>query len=342
MTNLTQNRPTRRRALQGMGAAFGALAMPARISAQGRDKLSFQTDWRAQAEHGGFYYAKAAGLYEAKGIDLDLRMGGPQMHPSQVLLGGKVDMVMSSGFQAIHFVKEKLPFLCIGTVFQKDPTCLISHPNVGNDSLAALKGKPILLGAASRTNLWPFLKAKYGYTEDQIRPYTFNMAPFLADKTVTQQGFVTSEPFAIEQAGVKPVIHLLADNGYDNYSQTIDISRKLATEKKDAVQRFMDATFEGWDGYLKRGPFYKAANELILKDNPEMDLVKIEFAVDMMNRNGLVLSGDAETLGLGAMTDARWQRLYEQMAAIGVFDKGLDVKQAYSLEFVNKGIGKKT
>lgn len=342
MKDLTQYRPTRRRALLGMGATFGALAMPARISAQGRDKLSFQTDWRAQAEHGGFYYAKAAGLYQAKGIDLDLRMGGPQMNPAQLLLGGKVDMVMSTGLQAFYFVREKLPFFCIGTVFQKDPTCLISHPDAGNDSLAALKGKPILLGTTARTNLWPFLKNKYGYTEDQIRPYTFNIAPFLADKRMSQQGFVTSEPFAIEQAGVKPVVHLLADNGYDNYSQSIDISRKLASEKTDAIQRFMDATFEGWDGYLKRGPFYAAANELIRKDNPEMDLVKIEFAVDMMNRNGLVLSGDADTLGIGAMTEARWQRLYDSMAEVGVFEKGLDVKQAYSLEFVNKGIGKRT
>lgn len=329
-----------RRAALGLFGGAALLPVSGRIHAQTPDKVSFQTDWRAQAEHGGFYYAKAAGLYKDKGIDLDLRMGGPQMHPSQLLLGGKVDMVMSTGFEAVHFVREKLPFLCIGTIFQKDPTCLISHSGVGNDSLAALKGKPILIGTASRTNFWPFLQKKFGYTDAQARPYTFNMAPFLADKMVTQQGYATSEPFAIEQAGVKPVVHLLADNGYDNYAQTIHISRKLASEKKDVIQRFMDATLEGYARYLKRGEHYKAANDLILRDNPEMDQAKIDFAVAMMNDRGLVLSGDALTLGIGAMTDARWKSLYDTMADVGVFDKGLDIRAAYSLDFVNKGIGK--
>lgn len=340
MTTLREGRPNRRAMLQGMGGMAVAAATPRFAQAQSLEKLSFQTDWRAQAEHGGLYYAKAAGLYRAKGVDLDLRMGGPQMHPSQLLLGGRVDMVMSSGFEAVHFVRENVPFYCIGTIFQKNPACLISHPGVGHDSLEALKGKPILIGPAARTAFWPFLKARYGYTDAQIRPYTFNIAPFMADRMLSQQGFVTSEPFAIEQAGVKPVVHLLADHGLNNYSQTIHISRKLAAEKKDLILRFMDATFEGWAGYLARGPHYKGANELILKDNPDMDQARVEFAVDMMNRNGLVASGDAARLGLGAMTDERWRAFYELMSGVGVFDKGLDIGRAYTLDFVNRGVGK--
>lgn len=340
--NRTKFRLNRRQMLQAASGTLATALIPisGRVNAQVLDKVSFQTDWRAQAEHGAFYYAKAAGLYKKYGIDIDLRMGGPQMAPSQVLLGGRVDMVMASGFEAIHFVREKVPFLCIGTMFQKNPTVLISHPNVGNDSLEALKGKPLLIGTAARQNFWPFLKAKYGYTDAQVRPYTFNYAPFLADKTASQQGFLTSEPFAIEQAGVKPVVHLLSDHGYDTYSQTIHISRKMTVEKKDLVQRFMDATLEGWSAYMKRGEFYGAANALILKDNPEMDQAKIDYAVDVMNRHGIVLSGDALTLGLGAMTDAKWASFYAMMVSFGVFEPGIDVKQAYSLEFVNKGIGK--
>lgn len=326
--------------LLGGGAAAALLPVGGRVNAQTLDKVSYQTDWRAQAEHGGFYYAQAAGIYKKYGLDADIRMGGPQMHPSQLLLGGKVDMVMSNSFEAINYVREKLPFLCIASIFQKDPQVLISHPGVGNDSLAALKGKPILISAGGRTSFWPYLKSKYGYTDEQIRPYTFNMTPFLADKNLSQQGYLSSEPFAIQQAGVKPVVHLLADGGFENYSTTINISKKMVDEKKEVVQRFVDATLEGWAAYLKRGEYFKAANDLIMKANPEMDLVKIEFAVDSMNKNGIVVSGDATSLGIGAMTDARWKRFYETMAEAGVFQKGLDISPGYSLAFVNKGIGK--
>ena len=249
-------------------------------------------------------------------------------------------MIMSNSFEAIRYAQENIPFLCIASIFQKDPQVIISHPGVGNDSLAALKGKPILVGAAGRTSYWPFLKAKFGYTDEQIRPYTFNMAPFLADKTISQQGFLSSEPFAIQkQGGVTPVVHLIADAGFENYNTTINISQKMVAEKKDLVQRFVTASLEGWAAYMK-GQDVAAANAQILKDNPDMDQEKIDYAVKVMNANGIVLSGDATTLGIGAMTDARWGSFYKTMTEAGVFPAGIDLKKAYSLEFINKGVGK--
>jgi NitT/TauT family transport system substrate-binding protein len=332
----------RRAALGMLGGTTASVLVPmpgSRVNAQTLDKVSYQTNWRAQAEHGGFYFAVANGIYKKYGIDADIRMGGPQQNPSQLLLGGRVDMIMSNSFEAINYVKENIPFLCIGSIFQKDPQVLISHPGVGHDSLAALKGKPILVGAAGRTSYWPFLKAKFGYTEDQARPYTFNMAPFLADKQMSQQGFLSSEPFAIEQAGVKPVIHLLADAGFENYNTTFNVSRKMVEEKKDLVQRFVTASLEGWAEYMKAGPANEAANALIKKDNPDMGDDKIAHATKIMNQYGIVKSGDALKLGVGAMTDERWTRFYTQMTEAGVFPAGLDIKKAYSLDFVNKGVG---
>ncbi len=332
----------RRAALGVLGGASASVLIPmpgSRVNAQTLDKVSYQTNWRAQAEHGGFYFAVANGIYKKYGIDADIRMGGPQQNPSQLLLGGRVDMIMSNSFEAINYVKENIPFLCIGSIFQKDPQVLISHPGVGHETLAALKGKPILVGAAGRTSFWPFLKAKFGYSEDQARPYTFNMAPFLADKQMSQQGFLSSEPYAIEQAGVKPVIHLLADAGFENYNTTFNISRKMAEEKKDLVQRFVTASLEGWAEYMKAGPANEAANALIKKDNPDMGDDKIAHAIKVMNQYGIVRSGDALKLGVGAMTDERWLRFYNQMTEAGVFPAGLDIKKAYSLDFVNKGIG---
>jgi NitT/TauT family transport system substrate-binding protein len=332
----------RRKALKILGGAAAVSLVPvpgARVSAQTLDKVSYQTNWRAQAEHGGFYLAVTNGIYKKYGIDADIRMGGPQQSPSQLLLGGRVDMIMSSAIEAINYLKEDIPFFCIGSIFQKDPQVIISHPNVGHDTLAQLKGAPILVGAGGRNSFWPFLKAKFGFTDEQVRPYTFNMAPFLADKNLSQQGFVSSEPYVIMQAGVKPVVHLIADAGFENYNTTINISRKMATEKKDVVQRFVTATLEGWAEYLKGGAAVEAANAAIKRDNPDMTDDKIAYAFKVMNRHGLVKSGDALTLGVGAMTDARWKRFYDTMAAAGVFPKGLDVSKAYSLEFINKGVG---
>jgi NitT/TauT family transport system substrate-binding protein len=327
--------------LLGGTAASALVAVPgARVNAQTLDKVSYQTNWRAQAEHGGFYQALANGIYKKHGIDADIRMGGPQQNPSQLLLGGRVDMIMSNSFEAINYVKEDLPFLCIGSIFQKDPAVIISHPGVGHDKLTDLKGAPILIGAAGRVSFWLYLKAKFGFTDEQIRPYTFNMAPFLADKQMSQQGFLSSEPFAIMQAGVTPVVHLLADWGYNSYNTTINISKKMAAEKKDVVQRFVDATLEGWAEYMKGGPAIAAANAAIKKANPDMDDDKIAYAIKVMNEKGIVVSGDADKLGIGAMTDARWKSFYDTMAAAGAFTTGIDVTKAYSLEFVNKGIGK--
>lgn len=342
MTTTTKYRIDRRKALGLMGGVTAVSLVPvpgARVNAQTLDKVSYQTNWRAQAEHGGFYLAAVNGIYKKYGLDADIRMGGPQQNPSQLLLGGRVDMIMSNSFEGINYAKENLPFMVIGSIFQKDPQVIISHPNVGNDSFPQLKGKPILVGAGGRNGFWPFLKAKFGFTDEQVRPYTFNMAPFLADKNISQQGFLSSEPYVIMQAGVQPVVHLIADAGFDNYNTTINISRKMAAEKKEVVQRFVSATLEGWAEYIKGGPAIEAANAQIKKDNPEMTDDKLAYALKVMNERGIVRSGDALKLGIGAMTDERWKRFYETMTAAGAFTPGIDYTKAYSLEFVNKGIG---
>ena len=336
----TKYRVDRRKALGVLGGAVSLVAVPgARAFAQSLDKVSYQTNWRAQAEHGGFYLARENGIYKKHGIDADIRMGGPQQNPSQLLLGGRVDMIMSNSFEGINYVKENLPFLVIASIFQKDPQVIISHPNVGHDKFEDLKGKPILIGAGGRTSYWPFLKARFGFTEEQARPYTFNMAPFLADKQLSQQGFLSSEPYVIMQAGVQPVVHLIADAGFGNYNTTINISKKMADEKKDVVQRFVNATLEGWAEYMKGGEAIKAANAAIRKDNPDMDDAKMDYALKVMNERGIVKSGDALKLGIGAMTDERWKTFYDQMTAAGAFPPGIDYKKAYSLEFINKGVG---
>lgn len=333
-----------RRVLLAGGAAAVASALapvaggrPARAQ-PALDRVSFQTNWRAQAEHGGYYQAVANGLYRRHGIECDLRMGGPQQNPAQLLLAGRVDMIMSNGFQALNYAREGLPFLCIGAMMQKDPQILMSHPGVGIDSFEAMRGRPVMIGASGRVTFWPFLRARFGFTDEQIRPYTFNIQPFLADRNAIQQGFVSSEPFAAIEAGVTPVVHLIADAGYDNYNTTIDISQRMVAEKRDVLQRFVNATVEGWSEYMA-GRDVAAANALIKRDNPEMTDAKIAYAVRVMNERGIVKSGEADALGIGAMSDAKWTRFYESMRDVGLYPAGMDVRRAYSLDFVNKRVG---
>ena len=301
------------------------------------DKVSFGTDWKAEAEHGGFYQAVATGIYAKYGLDVDLRQGGPQVNHSQLLAAGRLDFnVASNSFIVLNYTKEKVPMVAVASIFQKDPAVLIAHPGVGNDSLAALKGKPIMIGADTRVGYWLFLKSKFGYTDDQIRPYNFNPGPFLANPQAVQQGYLGSEPFVIEQQGVKPVVMLLADAGYTSYNTLIETSQKLVKENPGLVQRFIDATIEGWVSYLKDPA---PANALIKKDNPEMTDELLAFGLAKMKDNGIVQSGDALTLGVGAMTDARWADFFKTMSDQGVYPKDLDIKSAYTTQFVNKKVG---
>jgi NitT/TauT family transport system substrate-binding protein len=330
-----------RRAAVGLLAGPVLLPLARRARAQTLDKLSFNTDWRAQAEHGGYYQAIAAGLYKARGIDVDLRPGGPSLNIGQLLLAGRVDMIMSNSFEAFTFVREQAPFFTVASIFQKDPQVMIAHPGTGFDSFEKMKGRPLLIANGSRSTFWPYLRKKYGLSDSQLRPYNFNMAPFLADPQAIQQGFVTSEAYSIAKAlGKEPEVLLIADAGFSAYQTTIAISRKLATEKKELIQRFVDATLEGWAQYLKGGPAIEAANTLIKRDNPEQTDDRIHHAVKQLNARGIVRSGDALADGIGAMSAARWKGFYESMVDVDVLPKGLDVGQAYTLAFVNKGIGK--
>lgn len=317
----------------------GVLAPTRRAArAQGLDKVTFGTNWKAQAEHGGYYQAIATGIYKKYDLDVTIRMGGPQINHPQLLASGVIDFNMGSNcFSALNYVKNNIPMVCVGTVFQKDPQVLIAHAGQGNDSLSAMRGKPIMISPVARAGYWQFLRVKYGYTDDQIRTYTFNMAPFLADQSAIQQGFVTSEPYKIERAGAKIVVHLLADAGYSSYATTIETSWKLVNDKPEVVQRFVNATIEGWYSYLYGDP--TPAHALIKKDNSEMTDDQIAYSLGAIKRHGLVDSGDADKLGIGAMSSARWKDFHGTMVDAGLYTADLDLTRAYTLRFVNKKHG---
>jgi NitT/TauT family transport system substrate-binding protein len=319
------------------GAAASSFAGVRRLRARALDKLIYQTGWRAQAQQGGFYQAIAAGIYRQHGLEVEVRHAGPQADINTLLLAGRVDFIDSNLFSALNYARENLPGIAVAAFFQKDERVLLAHPGVGNDSLPTLKGKPMLISTAGRQSFWQWLKAKYGYTDEQARPYTFSLAPFLADKNMCMQGFVTTEPFALRAAGVDPRVFLLADHGFNNYQGLMMCSPKLVNEKADVVQRFVDATIKGWASYLGGDP--APGNALIKRDNPDMTDDKIAYAIATMRQHQLADGGDAANLGLGAMTAERWRSFYTDMVDVGALPGGLAIDRLFSLQFVNKRVG---
>ncbi len=302
------------------------------------DKVTFGTNWVAQAEHGGFYQAIATGIYKEYGLDVAIKMGGPQI-PSgtQLLMGGAVDFFMGYGADAINAIAQGIPKITVAAIFQKDPQCLIAHPNTGVKTLRDLKGKPIYVSAAANITFWPLLKSRYGFTDQQKRPYNFNPAPFLTDKNSAQQGYVTSEPFVIEkQGGFKPVIFLLADFGYTPYATTIETKKELIEKNPDLVQRFVDASIKGWYSYLENP---SPANELIKKDNPEMTDEQIALSIQKIKEYRIIISKEAEKKGIGAMTEERWKSFFDSMVKAEVYQPNIKYQEAFTLQFVNKGVG---
>jgi NitT/TauT family transport system substrate-binding protein len=300
------------------------------------DKVTYGTNWYAQAEHGGFYQAVATGIYKEHGLDVTIKMGGPQVNGTQLLMGRAVDFFMGYGADAIKAVEEGIPKVTVASMFQKDPQVLIAHPDSGVKTLEDLKGRPIFVSAAANTTYWPFLKSKYGFTDDQKRPYNFNAGPFLADKTSAQQGYLSSEPLAIKkQGGFEPLVFLLADYGYTAYSTTIETRRELVEKNPDLVQRFVDASIKGWYSYLENPA---PGNELIKKANPEMTDEQIAYGIENLKKYGIILSGEAETKGIGAMNEERWNSFFDTMSKGGVFKSDTKKQDAFTLKFINKGV----
>jgi NitT/TauT family transport system substrate-binding protein len=300
----------------------------------GRTTIRFATDWRAQAEQGGFYQAVATGEYAKRGLDVQIVQGGPGVNVPQLLASGAVEAGMgSNSFIVMNLAKEKIPVKAVAAMMQKDPQVLIAHPDQGLEKIADLKGRPILLSDASVTAFWVWLKSKYGFTDDQVRKYTFNAAPFLADKRVVQQGYVTSEPYTIEkQAGLKPKVFLLADEGYPGYATMVMVPDSLIAKNPAAVKAFVEASAAGWKSYL----YGDAApgDALIRKDNPEMTQDVLDQAREKLKSYGIVDSGDAQGGGIGVMSDARWAEFFNVASSQGVYPKDMDYKSAYTLQFV--------
>ena len=319
--------------------AAASILATAAFSGGHMTEVKFGSNWLAQAEHGGFYQSAVDGTYEACGLKVSILPGGPQVNNRALLLAGKIDYHMGGDLlQAFNAVKEGIPIVAVAASFQKHPQVIIAHPGEA-EKFEDLKDLTLLIGDNGYQGFYQWMIAAYGFTPDQRQPYTFNPAPFLADKGMAMQGYLSSEPYLIKKtAGFDPKVFLIADAGYSTYATTIETMAQTVETKPEQVKCFVESSILGWYNFLYGDN--KAARELIKKDNPEMTDDKIDYAILKMKENGIVLSGDADELGIGVITDARVEDFFNKMVEAGAVDPGLDYKNAYTTEFVGKGLGK--
>ncbi len=307
------------------------VALPLAPDATAAEKFVYLTNWLAEAEHGGFYQAMATGLYAKAGLDVQIRQGGPQVNILQLMAAGQADCVMGSNdLQAVLARQSGVPVVTVAAMFQKDPEVLISHEDV--NSLEDMRSRTILISSAAYQGTWPWLKARYGFRDAQARPYTFNIQPFVAGGNLVQAGYITSEPYALQKAGVRFHTFLLSDYGYPAYSTTILCMEKTVAQRHAAVAAFVRASAEGWKSYLADP---RPGNALIKKDNPEMSDEQLDASVRKMRETELVTSGDAAKLGIGILTEARLKASYELLVGAGLVDPArTPLTASYTTEFV--------
>src|SRR5690349_11119071 len=312
------------------------LAVP---MAHALDKVRFGTNWVAEAEHGGFYQALADGTYRKYGLDVTIVPGGPNENNRILLIAGKIDFFMSANtLQSFDAVANNVPVTAVAAIFQKDPQVFVTHPESKVTKLEDLKPLTLFVSKEGIPTYFQWLKHEYGFDERKVRPYTFNPQPFLANKQSAMQGYVTSEPCAIEKVtGVKPGVILLADYGFNSYSTLIETRLDTIDKKPDLVQRFVDASIIGWYNYLYGDN--AAANAVIKKLNPEMTDALLSYSVAKMKEYGIVDSGDTLKDGIGAMSDARVASFFDKMVRAGVVKRDIDFRKAYTLRFINKAVG---
>ncbi|TVR10581.1 MAG: ABC transporter substrate-binding protein [Salinarimonadaceae bacterium] len=333
-------KPISRAAGAAFTIALAACASVAGAAAQDLVPIRFGTNWVAQAEHGGYYQAVVDGTYAACGLDVEIVPGGPQANNRMLLPVGRIDFYMGGNLvQAFSAIQQDIPTMVVAASFQKDPQILMSHPGQGFDTFESLKDSDdILIGREGLATFYQWLRVAHGFSEEKVRPYTFSPAPFIINPRAVQQGYLTSEPFAVEtEAGFTPNVFLLADQGFATYATTIETRRELVETQPEVVQCFVDGSAIGWYNYLYGDN--AAANEMIKRDNPEMTDDKLAYSLEKLKEYGIVDSGDTLTLGIGAMTHERFESFFEQMVEAGLFAADLDYRQAYTLDFVNKGVG---
>ncbi|RBW43583.1 ABC transporter substrate-binding protein [Psychromonas sp. B3M02] len=328
--NQSKQQSVRNRVI-GLTALAASMALSTNATAD-QTPFNFVTNWYAQAEHGGFYQALGADLYKDNGLDVSIKMGGPQVNTVQLLAAGRAQCALVDDIGAINAVKKGVPIKIVATSFQFDPTVIITHSNI--EQLSDLKDNTILISSSAYASWWPWAKKQYGFTDAMTRPYTFNIQPFVLDNKIAQQGFLTSEPFAMTQAGADHKVFMIGQDGFPPYGNSIACRNDAIANNGEQITAFLAATMEGWKQYLT-DPI--EGNKLIVKNNPNMSAEQLSYSVKELNSSGIVSGGDAKTKGIGIITDERMGKTWQMGVDNGLFNASeVSLESIYTTQFIDK------
>lgn len=311
--------------------ALALTSLAISTSGMAAEKFTFLTNWFAQAEHGGFYQAQAQGLYKKAGLDVTVKMGGPQVNSMQLMAAGQADCIISDNMQALESWEAGVQAQIVATTFQHSAVAFITHPDVKTQQ--DLQGKTFLLAAEAYTSFWPWAKSALNLKDARVRPYTFSVQPFLADKTLVQQGYITSEPFAIEKVGAQAHVWPISDWGYPPYGNSIVCMKSTVEKNPQAVEKFVKASMEGWKSYLADPT---AGNVVIKKENPNMTDEQIAFGIAQMKKYQMLTGGDAQNGGIGIITEPRLKQTWDLLVQNKLIDAAkVPFDQTYTLKFID-------
>ncbi|PQO24107.1 nitrate ABC transporter substrate-binding protein [Rhodobacteraceae bacterium WD3A24] len=308
-------------------------------AASAQDEVRFGTNWLAQGGHGGFYQALADGTYAEYGLDVEIVEGGPQMNNRPMLPAGRLDFLMAGNLLlSFDNVRNDIPTTVVAAFFQRDPQALMSHAGVYEDFADLANAPTVLLSRDGQFSFWQWLVDEHGFRDEQLRPYGFNIAQFLQDEEIVQQAYATAEPLYAAAEGAEVDTYLLAEQGWNTYATTIETRTELVENDPDLVQRFVDASIIGWYNFLYGDR--SAAYDLIMEENPEQSVEKLDAEVAQMMDLGIVDSGDAREHGIGALDLDRVAAFHDLAVNSGIIEEGaLDPGAVATDQFVNNGVG---
>ena len=322
-----------------MGLIIGTFLILSTQIVNAADKVVFGTNWLAQGGHGGFYQAVADGTYAKHGLDVEIMMGGPQMNNRPMLIAGKLDFLMTGNLLlSFDNVRNGIPTMVVAAFFQKDPQAMIIHDGSYSDFSDLTNAPTVLVSKDGQFSFWKWMVNAHGFRDEQVKPYGYNLAQFLNDKMMVQQAYGTAEPIYAAAAGATPKTFLLADQGWTTYSTTIEARSEMVQNNPDLVQRFVNASIEGWYNFLYGDR--TEAYALIMKDNPEMTKAKLDKEMAQFEKLGIIDVGDALTRGIGAMDMGRVKAFHKLAIDAGIIEAGsVDINKVATDQFVNKGHG---
>ena len=245
------------------------------FAASAADKVTLQLKWVTQAQFAGYYVAKDQGLYEKAGLDVEIKPGGPDIAPPQVIAGGGADVIIDWMPSALASREKGVPLVNIAQPFKRSGMMLTCRAETGIKAPADFKGKT--LGVWFFGNEYPFLSwmsqlgipTAEGADGVKVLKQGFNVDPLLQKQADCISTMTYNEYWQVIDAGLTPeelVVFKYEDQGVATLEDGLYVLEERLKDEKfvDVMARFVKASMEGW-AWARQNP--DAAAKIVLDND---------------------------------------------------------------------------